>query len=132
MSTPTVARFLLPLLATASIAACATAPAPALDAEPMVPATYVRAENRNYDDLDLQLVVGGAELPLGPLPAHAVRTFMVPPRYVVGDGSEYQLIARPRGQQLRLVSPSFPMRHGQTVSWTIEYQPRVLPMARAG
>ncbi len=123
----------LSLLAVA-LTACATARTHhTVAGDPVAPpATYVQAVNRDFDDVDVRLSVNGAELPLGTLPGMASRTFVVPARYILGDESDYRLVAVRHGARVRLESPSFPMRLGQRVVWTIELQRYVPPMAKAG
>jgi hypothetical protein len=126
-------KFLLVVIALGSVGCASTqvAPRPFQPSTAAESETFVRAVNRNYEDLELHLMVNGSEMLLGSLPALSARTFVVPSRYLAADGTEYQLTARPRGASARLHSPSFPMHRGQYVSWTIEYQPKPLRMARA-
>jgi hypothetical protein len=129
-ATPTLhaIRVVRHLIIIGSLAACASAGVPSFNVDE--PNTFVEAVNPNMDVLELRLAVNGVEFPLGRLPAYGARKFLIPPRYVITPDAEYQLTARPRGGSPAFASPSFSMRRGQTVSWTIELR-QAFGMARA-
>lgn len=82
------------------------------------PAT-LRVDNRNWQNVDIQVVHRGIQSHLGSVNASAV-TEIVFPKYLLSDLGEVQLIAHAIGTPYTIQTQVIVLKPGTEVRWTLE------------
>jgi len=82
------------------------------------PAT-LHVDNRNWQNVDIQVVHRGIQSHLGSVNASAVATIVFP-KYLLSDLGEIQLIAHAIGTPYTITSQVIVLKPGTEVRWTLE------------
>jgi len=82
-------------------------------------AATLRVDNRNWQNVDIQVLHRGIESHLGSVNASAV-TEIVFPKYLLSDLGEVQLIAHAIGTPYTIRTQVIVLKPGTEVRWTLE------------